>query len=92
MNEFWEKAVVQPLQDLGQQAVASLSSLLGMLLLLLLGLVIGALARRSSSGFFNWSDLIGFATDWVSPSKLNVCGWRGQVRTWRGNSCKASSS
>ena len=46
MNEFWDQAVVQPLRDLGQQAVASLSSLMGMMLLLLLGLAIGALARE----------------------------------------------
>ena len=45
MSEFWERTVVQPLQDLGQQAVASLSSLLGMVILILLGLAIGWLAK-----------------------------------------------
>jgi len=47
MSEFWERSVVQPLQDLGQQAVASLSSLLGMVILILLGLAIGWLAKAA---------------------------------------------
>ena len=47
MSEFWERTVVQPLQDLGQQAVASLSSLLGMVILILLGLAIGWLAKAA---------------------------------------------
>lgn len=46
MSEFWERTVVQPLQDLGQQAVASLSSLLGMVILIMLGLAIGWLAKK----------------------------------------------
>jgi hypothetical protein len=45
MGTFWEQTVVQPLRDLGQQAVASLSSLLGMVILILLGLGIGWLAK-----------------------------------------------
>ena len=46
MNEFWEQAIVQPLRELGRQAVVSLSSLMGMLILILLGLLIGWLAKE----------------------------------------------
>ena len=45
MSEFWEQTVLQPLRELGEQAVASLSSLLGMIILILLGLAIGWLAK-----------------------------------------------
>jgi len=45
MSEFWEQTVLQPLRELGQQAVASLSSLLGMVIIILLGLAIGWLAK-----------------------------------------------
>jgi len=46
MSEFWEHTILDPLRDLGQQAVASLSSLLGMVMLILLGLAIGWLAKE----------------------------------------------
>ncbi len=46
MNGFWQEAILDPLRELGQQAIVSLSSLMGMLILLLLGLVIGWLARE----------------------------------------------
>jgi len=46
MNAFWEQAIVAPLRELGQHAVASLSSLLGMLIVILLGLVVGWLAKE----------------------------------------------
>jgi hypothetical protein len=46
MNEFWQQAIVEPLQELGRQAVVSLSSLMGMLILILLGLVFGWLAKE----------------------------------------------
>jgi hypothetical protein len=46
MNEFWEQTILDPLQELGRQAVVSLSSLMGMLILVLLGLMIGWLAKE----------------------------------------------
>lgn len=46
MNEFWEQTILEPLRELGQQAVASLSSLLGMVILILLGLIVGWLAKE----------------------------------------------
>jgi hypothetical protein len=46
MRAFWEKAILGPLRDLGQQALASLSSLIGMLALILLGLVVGWIAKE----------------------------------------------
>jgi hypothetical protein len=46
MKSFWEQAVVLPLRELGQLALASLSSLLGMLILVLLGLMLGWLAKE----------------------------------------------
>jgi hypothetical protein len=46
MNAFWEQAIVGPLRELGQEAVASLSSLMGVLILILLGLVVGWLAKE----------------------------------------------
>jgi len=49
MGTFWEQTVVQPLRELGQQALASLSSLLGMVILILLGLGIGWLAKVAVS-------------------------------------------
>ncbi len=45
MSEFWQLSVLQPLRQLGEQAVASLSSLLGMIIIILLGLAIGWLAK-----------------------------------------------
>ncbi len=47
MNGFWEQAVLNPLRELGHQAVASLSSLMGMIILVLLGLLIGWLAKEA---------------------------------------------
>ncbi len=46
MNQFLEKAILAPLGELGHQAVASLSSLVGVLILILLGLVVGWLAKE----------------------------------------------
>lgn len=46
MKEFWEQAVWTPLRELGQEALSSLSSLMGMLILILLGLVVGWLAKE----------------------------------------------
>ena len=46
MEGIWAKVVWEPLRQLGEQAVASLSSLLGMLVLVLLGLVVGWLAKQ----------------------------------------------
>ena len=46
MKTFWEQAVLGPLRELGQQAVASLSSLMGIMILILLGLILGWLAKE----------------------------------------------
>jgi hypothetical protein len=46
MNSFWEQTIFEPLRELGHQAVASLSSLVGVILLILLGLVVGWLAKE----------------------------------------------
>ena len=46
MEGIWGRAVWGPLRELGPQAVASLSSLVGMLILILLGLVLGWLAKQ----------------------------------------------
>ena len=46
MTTFWEQTILAPLRELGQQAVASLSSLMGMLILVVLGLVVGWLAKE----------------------------------------------
>ena len=46
MEGIWEKVVWGPLRQLGEQAVASLSSLLGMLVLIVLGLVVGWVAKQ----------------------------------------------
>lgn len=46
MRQFWEQAILEPLRQLSQQAVASLSSLVGVLVLILLGLVVGWLAKE----------------------------------------------
>jgi hypothetical protein len=45
MNAFWEQTILEPLRELGRQAVTSLSSLVGMLVLILLGLAIGWVAK-----------------------------------------------
>jgi uncharacterized BrkB/YihY/UPF0761 family membrane protein len=46
MNTFWEQTILEPLRELGRQAVTSLSSLMGMLVLVLLGLAIGWVAKE----------------------------------------------
>lgn len=46
MNAFWEQTILEPLRELSRQSVASLSSLLGMVVLVLLGLVVGWLAKE----------------------------------------------
>jgi small-conductance mechanosensitive channel len=46
MKSFWDQAILAPLRELGQQALTSLSSLLGMLVLVLLGLLVGWLAKE----------------------------------------------
>jgi uncharacterized membrane protein len=46
MKTFWDQAILAPLRELGQQALTSLSSLLGMLVLVLLGLLVGWLAKE----------------------------------------------
>jgi hypothetical protein len=46
MEGIWGRVVWGPLRQLGEQAVAGLSSLLGMLILILLGLVLGWVAKQ----------------------------------------------
>ena len=46
MNGFLEKAILVPLRELGHQAVAGLSNLMGVVILILLGLVVGWLAKE----------------------------------------------
>jgi hypothetical protein len=46
MSEFWEKAILQPLRELGHQAVAGLSNLMGVIILILVGLLVGWLAKE----------------------------------------------
>jgi len=46
MSEFWERTLLEPLRVLGQQAVSSLSSLLGMTIFIVLGLGIGWLMKE----------------------------------------------
>jgi hypothetical protein len=46
MKQFWEQAIVGPLRELGHQAVVSLSSLMGVLMLILVGVVVGWLAKE----------------------------------------------
>jgi len=46
MKSFWDQAILAPLRELGQQAMTSLLSLLGMLALVLLGLLVGWLAKQ----------------------------------------------
>ena len=46
MKSFWDQAILAPLRELGRQAMTSFSSLLGMLALVLLGLVVGWLAKE----------------------------------------------
>ena len=68
MQGFWERVVLGPLRQLGEQAVASLSSLLGILVLVLLGLVLGWLAKQIVYGalrvlrFDRLCDRIGVGT------------------------------
>ena len=46
MRTFWGRVVLGPLRDLGQRALASISSLLGILALILLGLIVGWIAKE----------------------------------------------
>lgn len=46
MTDFWEQAIYEPLRELGHAALASLSSLMGVLILILLGLIVGWLAKE----------------------------------------------
>jgi hypothetical protein len=46
MKQFWEQAIIGPLRELGHQAVVSLSSLMGVLILILLGVMVGWLAKE----------------------------------------------
>jgi Mechanosensitive ion channel, conserved TM helix len=46
MKTFLEQAIWAPLRDLSQQAVSNLSSLIGILLLILLGLILGWVAKE----------------------------------------------
>lgn len=46
MKTFLEQAIWGPLRELGQQAVTSLSSLIGILVLILLGLILGWVAKE----------------------------------------------
>lgn len=46
MRTFFGQAVWGPLRELGQQAIVSLSSLMGILVLILLGLIVGWLAKE----------------------------------------------
>ena len=46
MKNFWYQAILQPLRELGQQALVSLSSLIGVIILILFGLVVGWLAKE----------------------------------------------
>jgi hypothetical protein len=46
MKQFWEQAIVGPLRELGHQAVVSLSSLMGVLILIFLGVIVGWLAKE----------------------------------------------
>ncbi len=46
MKNFWDQAILEPLRQLGKQALVSLSSLIGVLILILFGLVVGWLAKE----------------------------------------------
>jgi len=46
MGTFWEQTIFEPLRELSHQAVANLSSLMGMIILVLLGLLVGWLAKE----------------------------------------------
>ena len=46
MKAFWTRTILAPLYDLGQQALASLSSLVGMLVLIMFGLILGWIAKE----------------------------------------------
>lgn len=46
MNEFLEQAIFEPLRELGHQAVTGLSNLMGVIILILLGLLVGWLAKE----------------------------------------------
>jgi len=46
MKAFWGQAIIGPLEELGRLAVGSLSSLLGILALILLGLLVGWITKE----------------------------------------------
>lgn len=46
MSAFWEQTIMGPLRALGQEAMVTLSSLIGILVLILLGLVLGWVAKE----------------------------------------------
>jgi len=46
MKAFWTRAILAPLYDLSQHALASLSNLIGMLVLIVLGLILGWIAKE----------------------------------------------
>jgi hypothetical protein len=46
MKAFWTRAILAPLYDLGQHALASLSNLIGMLVLIVFGLILGWIAKE----------------------------------------------
>ena len=46
MKAFWTRAILAPLYELGQHALASLSNLIGMLVLILFGLILGWIAKE----------------------------------------------
>jgi len=46
MNNFWEQTILEPLKELGREAVAGLSNLVGLVILVLLGLAVGWLAKE----------------------------------------------
>lgn len=86
MNAFWEQAIVEPLRQLGQQAVAGLSSLMGMLILILLGIVVGWLAKEAVYGIFRAArfdrlcERLGVATEVERLGLARSCSYlAGQV-------------
>jgi small-conductance mechanosensitive channel len=46
MRSFWQVNIMGPLRDIGQQAVVSLSGLIGILALIILGLILGWIAKE----------------------------------------------
>ena len=46
MGTFWDRSIFEPFRELSHQAVANLSSLMGMIVLVILGLLVGWLAKE----------------------------------------------